>query len=131
MPSACCSVVATVLLVDDDAMYRRALAAFLDASYDLDVVGDTGDGLEAMALAERLRPDAVVIDIAMPGTNGIDVAEKIIASLPDTAVILVTGSPGGPERQRARELGAQLLEKGDPLPVENALRTLTRKQHRQ
>jgi len=121
--------VATVLLVDDDAMYRRALAAFLDASFDLDVVGDTGDGVEAMSLAERLRPDAVVIDIAMPGTNGIDVAEKIISSLPETAVILVTGTPGGPERARAREIGAQLLEKGDPLPVENALRVLTRKRH--
>lgn len=127
MPSACCAAVATVLLVDDDAMYRRALAAFLDASYDLDVVGDTGDGIEAMTLAERLRPDAVVIDLAMPGTNGFDVAEKILAALPGTAVILVTGSPGGHERERARLLGAQLLEKGDPLPVENALRTLTRK----
>ncbi len=120
---------ATVLLVDDDATYRRALAAFLDASYDLDVVADTGDGIEAMSLAERLRPDAVVIDVAMPGTNGLDVAEKIIASLPETAVILVTGTPGGAERERARAIGAQLLEKGDPLPVENALRVLTRKHH--
>ena len=121
------SAVATVLLVDDDAMYRRALAAFLDASFDLDVVGDTGDGIEAMSLAERLRPDADVIDIAMPGTSGLDVAEKILSALPETAVILVTGTPGGPERARARELGAELLEKGDPLPVENALRRLTRR----
>lgn len=124
---ASCSPVATVLLVDDDAMYRRALAAFLDAAYDLDVVGDTGDGIEAMTLAERLRPDAVVIDLAMPGTNGFDIAEKIVATLPDTAVILVTGSPGGYERERAGELGMQLLAKGDPLPVENALRRLTRR----
>jgi DNA-binding NarL/FixJ family response regulator len=119
--------VATVLLVDDDAMYRRALAAFLDASYDIDVVGDTGDGLEAMTLTERLRPDAVVIDVAMPGANGLDVAEKIVSAFPDTAVILVTGTVGGPERERARQLGAHLLAKGDPLPVENAVRHLTRK----
>jgi two-component system response regulator DesR len=122
--------VATVLLVDDDAMYRRALGMFLDASYDIDVVADTGDGHEAVGLAERLRPDAVVIDIAMPGINGVEVAEQIKSILPDVAIVLVTGVDGGNERRRAEELGVgQLLPKGDPLPVENALRTLTRRSH--
>jgi len=120
--------VATVLLVDDDAMYRRALGMFLDASYDIDVVADTGDGHEAIGLAERLRPDAVVIDIAMPGINGVEVAEQIRSILPEVAIVLVTGVDGGDERRRAQELGiGQLLPKGDPLPVENALRTLTRR----
>jgi two-component system, NarL family, response regulator DesR len=120
---------ATVLLVDDDPTYRRALGAFLDASYDIDVVGDTGDGHEAVGLAERLRPDAVVIDIAMPGINGVDVAEQIRGILPGVAIVLVTGVDGGEEHRRAQELGVgQLLPKGDPLPVENALRTLTRRQ---
>jgi two-component system response regulator DesR len=122
--------VATVLLVDDDAMYRRALGMFLDASYDIDVVADTGDGREAIGLAERLRPDAVVIDIAMPGINGVEVAERIRSILPEVAIVLVTGVDGGDERRRAQELGVgQLLPKGDPLPVENALRTLTRRPH--
>ena len=119
---------ATVLLVDDDAMYRRALGMFLDASYDIDVVGDTGDGHEAIGLAERLRPDAVVIDLAMPGINGVDVAERIRSILPEVVIVLVTGVDGGEERRRAEELvDAHLLPKGDPLPVENALRTLTRR----
>jgi len=119
---------ATVLLVDDDPTYRRALGAFLDASYDIDVVGDTGDGHEAIGLAERLRPDAVVIDIATPAINGVDVAEQIRGLLPEVAIVFVTGIDGGEERHRAQELGVgQLLTKGDPLPVENALRTLTRR----
>jgi two-component system response regulator DesR len=119
---------ATVLLVDDDATYRRALGAFLDASYDIDVIGDSGDGFEAVKLAGRLHPDAVVIDVAMPGINGIDVAERIRSILPGVAVVFVTGVVGGEERRRAEELGgAELLPKGDPLPVENALRTLTRR----
>ena len=50
--------VPTVLIVDDDAKYRRALTAFLDASFDLDVVADTGSAEEAVALAGHLRPDA-------------------------------------------------------------------------
>ena len=92
------------------------------------MVGDTGDGYEAIGLAETLRPDAVVIDLAMPGINGVDVAERIRSILPDVAIVLVTGVDGGEERRRAQELGvAQLLMKGDPLPVENALRTLTRR----
>ncbi len=118
---------ARVLLVDDDAGYRRALTAFLDASFDIDVVGDTGDGDEAVALAHRLEPDAAVIDVAMPGTNGIDVARRIRQVLPEIAVVLVTGDVVAVDGRDAQELGATLLHKGDPLPVENALRTSTRR----
>jgi len=117
---------ARVLLVDDDAGYRRALTAFLDASFDIDVVGDTGDGDEAVALARRLEPDAAVIDVAMPSVNGIDLAGRIRDALPHIVIVLVSGDLGGVDRTRASELGAILLPKGDPLPVENALRTMTR-----
>lgn len=116
-----------MLLVDDDLAYRRSLRAFLDASHDLRVVGDTGDGREAIVLAERLRPDAAIVDLAMPGIDGVEVAQGIMAAAPETAVLLVTGVEAGPERRRAEELGAPLLAKGDPLPLENALRTLTRR----
>jgi DNA-binding NarL/FixJ family response regulator len=120
--------VPTVLIVDDDAKYRRALTAFLDASFDLDVIADTGDGEEATALAERLQPDAVVIDVAMPVVDGVEVAERLRAMLPGIAIVLVTGNVGGVEPERVRRLGAaRLVAKGDPLPVENALRTLARR----
>ena len=118
--------VPTILIVDDDAKYRRALTAFLDASFDLDVIADTGSAEEAVALAGHLRPDAVVVDIAMPVVNGVELAERLRAILPELAIVLVTGNVRliGPERVQA--LGnATLVAKGDPLPVENALRTLS------
>jgi DNA-binding NarL/FixJ family response regulator len=118
---------ATVLIVDDDAKYRRALTAFLDASFDLDVIADTGSGEEAVVLAERLQPDAVVVDVAMPVVNGVEVAERMRALLPELAIVLVTGNTVGVDRERAQQLRATLVAKGDPLPVENALRTLSRR----
>ncbi|HZU21062.1 MAG TPA: response regulator transcription factor [Gaiellaceae bacterium] len=117
----------TVLLVDDDARYRRALSAFLDATYDIDVVADTGDGDEAVALAERLRPDALVIDVAIPGSSGFEIGARAREVLPEVALVFVSGSVGGVDARRAEELGGRLLHKGDPLPVENALRALRRR----
>ena len=116
----------TVLLIDDDAVYRRAMTAFLDATYDIDVVGDTGDGDEAVALAEELRPDALVIDVAIPGSSGFDIAAPVKDRLPDVAIVFVSGSVGAVDTRRADELGGTLLHKGDPLPVENALRSRSR-----
>ena len=120
----------TVLIVDDDAKYRRALTAFLDASFALAVIAETGSGEEAVALAGHLRPDAAVVDIAMPVVNGVEVAERLRAMLPDLAIVLVTGNVRSVEPERVHALGnATLVAKGDPLPVENALRTLSRRPH--
>ncbi len=117
-----------MLLVDDDAAYRRSLQAFLDASYDIRVVGDTGDGIEAVRLAQTLRPDAVVVDLAMPGVGGIDTAAEIVKALPGTVIVVVTGADDTDERKRGTQAGvAAWLPKGDPLQVENALRSLVRK----
>jgi DNA-binding NarL/FixJ family response regulator len=119
-----------VLLVDDDAAYRRALASFLDASYDIRVVGETGDAAEAVALAASLLPDAAVVDLLMPGPGGLDAAQRIAAVSPDTVVIVVTGIAEEEARRQTEELGvAAVIHKGDPLQVENALRSLTRREH--
>jgi two-component system response regulator DesR len=119
--------VPTVLIVDDDAKYRRALTAFLDASFDLDVVADTGSAEEAVALAGHLRPDAVVVDIAMPVVDGVELAARLRAVLPELAIVLVTGNVRAVAPGPVQALGnATLVAKGDPLPVENALRTLSR-----
>ena len=114
----------TVLLIDDDAVYRRALRAFLDAAYDIDVVGGAGTADEALAIAERMRPDAVVLDVAIPGSSGFEIARRLREILPELTLVFVTGSIEGHDTSRAEELGARLLAKGDPLPVENALRAL-------
>jgi two-component system, NarL family, response regulator DesR len=120
--------VPTVLIVDDDAKYRRALTAFLDASFDLDVVADTGSAEEAIALAGHLRPDAAVVDVAMPIVDGVELAERLRAVRPELAIVLVTGNVRAIAPERVQALGnATLVAKGDPLPVENALRTLSRR----
>jgi two-component system response regulator DesR len=118
----------TVLLVDDDAMYRRALTAFLDATYDIDVVGEAGSGDEAVALAERLQPDAAVVDLAIPGDDGLELAARLRAAVPGVEIVLVTGNVAAVDRERARAAGVRhVFAKGDPLPVENALRMLGRR----
>jgi two-component system response regulator DesR len=120
--------VPTVLIVDDDVKYRRALTAFLDASFYLDVIADTGSGEEAVALAGHLRPDAAVVDVAMPVVNGVELAARLRAVVPGLAIVLVTGNVRGVASESVQALGnATLVAKGDPLPVENALRTLSRR----
>jgi DNA-binding NarL/FixJ family response regulator len=118
---------ATVLLVDDDASYRNSLRTFLEASYDLRVVGDTGDGREAVELAQRLRPDAIVVDLAMPGLGGLDTARAITEILPGAIVVVATGVGTTEERSRADAVGVDAwVTKGDPLQIENTLRSLLR-----
>ncbi len=76
-----------VLLVDDHAMVRQGLRTVLDAYPDLDVVGEAANGEEAVALAERLRPSLVVMDINMPKKNGIEATAEITARFPAIVVI--------------------------------------------
>jgi DNA-binding NarL/FixJ family response regulator len=65
-----------VLLADDHAIVRRGLRTLLETEPGVDVVGEAGDGLEAVRLCESLRPDALVLDVAMPKLNGIEVAAR-------------------------------------------------------
>jgi DNA-binding NarL/FixJ family response regulator len=59
-----------VLIADDHVLVRSALARLLDATDDIDIVGEAGDGDEAVAMAAQLSPDVVLMDLAMPGTDG-------------------------------------------------------------
>ena len=77
-----------ILLADDHAMLRAGLRALLSAEPDLEVVGEAGNGEEAVALAEQLRPDVVVMDISMPVLDGLE-ATRRIATDPRTALTRV------------------------------------------
>jgi DNA-binding NarL/FixJ family response regulator len=79
----------SVLLVDDHPVFRQGLRALLERER-FDVVGEASDGFEAIALAERLQPQIVVIDLAMPALNGIDAAREIVKKAARTKAILLT-----------------------------------------
>jgi two-component system NarL family response regulator len=81
-----------VLLADDHDLFREGLAGILDAEPDFEVVGEARDGVEALVEACSLRPDLVLLDVRMPGGNGVEAASRIRHALPDTVVVMLTVS---------------------------------------
>jgi DNA-binding NarL/FixJ family response regulator len=79
-----------VLLVDDHAVVRAGLRLFLADQADLEVVGEAGDGASAVAQAQELVPDVVLMDLRMPVLDGIEATRQIRAALPQTAVVVLT-----------------------------------------
>ncbi|OGG51261.1 MAG: DNA-binding response regulator [Candidatus Handelsmanbacteria bacterium RIFCSPLOWO2_12_FULL_64_10] len=80
----------TIVLADDHPVVRKGLRALLDAEQDFRLIGETGDGLEAVALVERLKPDVAVLDLMMPGLNGLEVARQAIQRSPKTRVVILS-----------------------------------------
>ncbi|SMD18876.1 response regulator [Kibdelosporangium aridum] len=79
-----------VLLVDDQQLLRHSLAIIINAAPDMTVVGEAGDGSEAVTLARQLRPDVVLMDIRMPGQDGIVTTRQISQELTGTRVLVLT-----------------------------------------
>jgi DNA-binding NarL/FixJ family response regulator len=81
-----------VLIADDQALVRAGFKMILDAEDDLDVVGEAADGLEAVELAKRLKPDVVLMDIRMPQLDGIEATRRVIAldGTPPVRVLMLT-----------------------------------------
>jgi DNA-binding NarL/FixJ family response regulator len=82
--------VTTVLLVDDQSLVRGGLRLILETEPDLQVVGEAGDGAEAVRLAVELRPDVVLMDIRMPVLDGIAATRGTLEKVPDTRVMMLT-----------------------------------------
>jgi DNA-binding NarL/FixJ family response regulator len=80
----------SVLLVDDHRLVRRGFRRILEDEPDMVVVGEAGDGAEAVRLAKELRPRAVVMDCALPGMSGLAATRQILAELPQTAVLMLS-----------------------------------------
>jgi DNA-binding NarL/FixJ family response regulator len=80
-----------VLVVDDHSLFRDGIVSLLKAA-DIEVVGEAGNGAEALAQAHRLQPDAVLMDVHMPVLNGIEAARRLRAELPEIKVVMLTVS---------------------------------------
>ncbi len=79
-----------VLVVDDQALIRRGMTLMLELEPDIEVVGQASDGMEAVTMAERLRPDVVLMDLHMPRKGGVAATREITRSLPNTHVLVLT-----------------------------------------
>src|SRR5262249_49419895 len=95
-----------LLLADDQVMVRQALAALLELEDDFSVVAEVGRGDEVVAAARRAEPDVALLDIEMPGLDGLAAAGALAEALPEVRAVTLTafGRPG--YRRRARESGA-------------------------
>ncbi|MGW4398339.1 response regulator [Amycolatopsis nivea] len=105
-----------VLLADDEAMIRAGVAAILASDKEIEVVAEAADGRAAVELARANRPDVALLDIRMPGLDGLAAAEEIRKLLPDTGVLMLTTFGEDEYIERALGLGASgfLLKAGDP-----------------
>lgn len=80
----------TLMLADDHEIFRQGLFMLLSSQSDLHVIGQAANGLEAVALAERLRPNILIVDMLMPGLSGMDVTHRVHQLLPDTKIIILS-----------------------------------------
>jgi two-component system invasion response regulator UvrY len=95
-----------ILLADDHAMLRAGLRALLSDERDFEVVGEAGDGREAVALAEELRPDVVVMDISMPGIGGLEAIDRILAREPAARILVLSAHEDAMHARRVLKAGA-------------------------
>jgi LuxR family maltose regulon positive regulatory protein len=118
----------TVLLVDDHSVFRKGLRLMLEEEQDLEVVGEAGDGREAIDLFMELRPDVVVMDISMNGLSGIEATDTIISEAPETAIVALSIHSGKRYVEGMLGAGAKgyILKDSAPEDLVEGIRTVTR-----
>jgi DNA-binding NarL/FixJ family response regulator len=117
-----------ILLVEDHALVRAGMKALLQKIEGTEVVADMGDGLEAVKYMQTDTPDLVLMDIAMPGLNGLDATARIVKESPTTRVILLSMHANEEYLQQALQVGASgyLLKGAELAELELAIRTVAR-----
>jgi DNA-binding NarL/FixJ family response regulator len=116
-----------ILLADDHSLLREGLRLLLEKQPEFAVVGEAGDGREAVRLAEELKPDVVVMDIAMPELNGIEATLRIVNGLPRTSVLILSMHHDESYVARALKAGARgyLLKDSLKADLLNAVQAVT------
>src|SRR6266702_3128274 len=96
----------TVLLADDHTLVRQGFRALLEAEPDIAIVGEAGTGRQAVQLARKLRPDVVLMDIAMPLLNGLEATRQILKEVPNSRVLVLSSYSDDEYVQQLTEAGA-------------------------
>ncbi len=117
-----------VLLVDDHKLVRAGLQSLIESTDDLGVVGAASDGAEAVTLVDALAPDLVLMDLSMPGVDGVEATRRIVAAHPEVQVLVLTSFSDGERVRRALDAGAvgYLLKDADPEDLLDGLRAVVR-----
>lgn len=116
----------SVLIADDHALVRAGMAALLREMRDVEVVAETGEGADALRLIAEKKPDIALVDISMPGLNGLEVAVRATKEQPRTRVIIVSMHSDDESVRRALMAGAAgyLVKNSDRAELEMALRAV-------
>jgi DNA-binding NarL/FixJ family response regulator len=117
-----------VLIVDDHVLVRAGIAALLRALDGIEVVGEAGDGTSGVALAARLQPDVVVLDIEMEGVDGLEAARRMSAQSPDVRLVMLSMHRDADFVEQALAAGASayLLKGASTAELEIAVRSVAR-----
>jgi NarL family two-component system response regulator LiaR len=117
-----------VLLVDDHPMVRKGMELFLTSSQLFDVIGQAGDGREAIELATALRPDVICMDVVMPGMDGITATEQVKALMPSVEILAITSYIDLEKILAAIHAGVSgyLMKDASPADLIRAIQTVAR-----
>ncbi len=117
-----------VLLADDHQLVRSGLAALLAGSEDIDVVGTAANGAEAVEMAREFTPDVVLMDLVMPGMDGVEATRRLVADLPEVQVVVLTSFSDQERIIAALDAGAigYLLKDVDPAELVRGVRAAAR-----
>lgn len=116
----------TVLLADDHVLVRRGFRRILEDDHGIAVVGEAGDGAEAVKLAQELRPRVIVMDCAMPKMNGLEATRRIRAAIPEAAILMLSMHSEDTLVRQALEAGAKgyVLKNAMDLDLAGAVRSV-------